>query len=110
VELLSPRGIALLAHGMEVGGDIEGRDTGRGPIPCAGQLRLVDATVRGTASLSGARLSTPDGYALLGDRLHVGGELYLRRPVRGHAADAEPRRRRDLGLHRRRADQAAAPP
>ena len=31
-------------------------------------MRLVDATVRGTASLSGARLATPDGYALLGDR------------------------------------------
>jgi hypothetical protein len=77
----SPRGIALLADGMEIGGDIEGRDTGRGPISCDGQLRLVDATVRGTASLSGAHLSAPDGYALLGDRLHVGGELYLRRAV-----------------------------
>jgi hypothetical protein len=64
---------------MEVGGDIEGRDTGRGAFSCAGQVRLVDATVRGTASLSGARLATPDGYALLGDRWHVGGELYLRR-------------------------------
>jgi hypothetical protein len=42
-------------------------------------VRLVDATVRGTASLSGARLATPDGYALLADRWHVGGELYLRR-------------------------------
>ena len=78
-QLSSERGIALLADGMEVGGDIEGRDTGRGPFSCAGQVRLVDATVRGTASLSGARLATPDGYALLGDRWHVGGELYLRR-------------------------------
>jgi hypothetical protein len=77
----SPRGIALLTDGMEIGGDIEGRDTGRGPISCDGRLRLVDATVRGTASLSGAHLSAPDAYALLGDRLHVGGELYLRRAV-----------------------------
>ncbi len=74
----SDRGIALLADGMEVGGDIEGRDNGTGAFSCAGQLRLVDAHVRGTASLSGCTLAAPDGYALLGDRLRVGGELYLR--------------------------------
>jgi hypothetical protein len=75
----SDRGIALLADGMEVGGDIEGRDGGAGALTASGQVRLVDAHVRGTASLSGITLAAPDGYALLGDRLRVGGELYLRR-------------------------------
>jgi hypothetical protein len=75
----SDRGIALLGDGMEVGGDVEGRDHGRGGLRCAGQLRLVDAQVRGSASLSGVELDTPGGYALLGDRLRVGGDLYLRR-------------------------------
>ena len=56
-----------------------GVPAGRGASSCAGQVRLVDAHVRGTASLSGCTLATPDGYALLGDRLRVGGELYLRR-------------------------------
>jgi hypothetical protein len=72
-------GIALLGDGMEVGGDLEARDNGRGPLACTGQLRLVDAKVRGSMSLSGIELSLPGGYALLADRLHVGGELYLRR-------------------------------
>ena len=75
----SERGIALLADGMEVGGDLEGRDHGRGALVCAGQMRLVGARVRGSASLSGIELAAPDGYALLADRLHVGGEFYLRR-------------------------------
>lgn len=75
----SDRGIALLADGMDVGGDLEGRDNGSGAFSCAGQLRLIDAHVRGTASLSGCTFAAPDGYALLGDRLRVGGELYLRR-------------------------------
>lgn len=73
------RGIALLGDGMDVGGDLEARDSGRGPLVCAGQLRLVDAKVRGSASLSGIRLDAPGHYALLADRLHIGGELYLRR-------------------------------
>jgi len=72
-------GIALLGDGMDVGGDLEARDNGRGALMCSGQLRLVDANVRGTASLSGVELSLPGGYALLADRLHIGGELYLRR-------------------------------
>ena len=102
----SDRGIALLADGMEVGGDLEGRDNGRGALACAGQVRLVDAHVRGTASLSGVKLAAPDGYALLADRLRVGGELYLRRVrVRGHAAAAERGRRRDARLHRRPLDR-----
>jgi hypothetical protein len=75
----SDRGFALLADGMEVGGDIEARDNGSGAFSCEGQLRLVDAHVRGTASLSGCTLAAPDGYALVADRLRVGGELYLRR-------------------------------
>ena len=75
----SDRGIALLADGMDVGGDLEGRDHGRGPLVCAGQLRLVGAQVRGSASLSGIELTAPDGYALLADRLHIGGDFYLRR-------------------------------
>jgi hypothetical protein len=75
----SDRGIALLGDGMDVGGDLEARDSGRGALVCGGQLRLVDATVRGSASLSGIALSAPGGYALLADRLRIGGELYLRR-------------------------------
>jgi hypothetical protein len=75
----SERGIALLADGMDVGGDLEGRDHGRGALSCAGQLRLVGAQVRGSASLSGIELAAPDGYALLADRLRIGGEFYLRR-------------------------------
>lgn len=43
-----------------------------------GQLRLVDAHVRGSASLSGVRLHAPDRDALNGARLRVGGEFYLR--------------------------------
>jgi hypothetical protein len=78
----SDRGIALLADGMQVGGDLEGRDHGRGPLVCAGQVRLVGAQVRGSASLSGIELAAPDGYALLADRLLIGGEFYLRR-IRG---------------------------
>jgi hypothetical protein len=73
------RGIALYGDGMEVGGDLEARDNGRGAFACAGQLRLVDTNVRGTASLSGIELTLPGGYALLGDRLQIGGDLYLRR-------------------------------
>lgn len=72
-------GIALLADGVQIGGDLEGRDNGGGPLVCAGQVRLVNAQVRGDASLSGVRLAVPDGYALLADRLTIGGELYMRR-------------------------------
>jgi hypothetical protein len=75
----SDRGIALLGDGMDVGGDLECRDNGSGALICAGQLRLVNAHVHGSASLSGIELSAPGGYALLADRLRIGGELYLRR-------------------------------
>ncbi len=74
----SESGIALLGDGMDVGSDLEARDFGRGALDCVGQLRLVGATVRGSASLSRTTLSAPDGYALLADRLHIGGEFYLR--------------------------------
>lgn len=75
----SDKGIALFADGMEVGGDVEGRDQGRGALTCSGQVRLIDTHVRGSASLSGVVITAPDGYALLADGLHVGGEFYLRR-------------------------------
>lgn len=75
----SDRGIALLGDGLAVGGDLEGRDHGGGALTCNGQLRLVGAQVHGSASLSGIELNAPDGYALLADRLQIGGEFYLRR-------------------------------
>ena len=71
-------GIALLGDGMDVGGDLEARDNGRGALVCAGQVRLVDAHVRGSASLSGVELKLPGGYALLADRLRIGGEFFMR--------------------------------
>ena len=102
----SEHGIALLADGMEVGGDLEGRDHGRGPLVCAGQVRLVGARVRGSASLSGIEMAAPDGYALLADRLHVGGEFYLRRlRCAGHHPAQRRRGRRHAGLHRRRLER-----
>ncbi len=120
----SERGIALLGDGIEVGGDLEGRDSGRGPLVCGGQVRLVDGAVRGSASLSGIRLGAPGGYALLADRLRIGGEFYLRRlvctgTVRLHNAEigatldctgarlTEPRRRSD-GSFRPSLDARAA--
>ncbi len=41
------RGVALLGDGMEIGGDLEGRESGRGPLRSDGQLRFVDAPGRG---------------------------------------------------------------
>jgi hypothetical protein len=72
-------GIALLGDGMKVGGVLEAGDSGRGPLVCTGQMRLIDADVRGSASMSGIDLRLPGGYALLADRLRVGGEFFLRR-------------------------------
>lgn len=72
------RGVALLGDGLDVGGDLDGRDQGRGPLVAEGPLRLVDAHVRGSASLSGVRLQAPEADALHADRLRIGGELYLR--------------------------------
>lgn len=70
--------IALLGDGMDIGGDLECRDSGRGPLVCRGQLRLVDAHVRGSASMSGVVFVAPEAHALLADRLRIGGEFYLR--------------------------------
>ncbi|MFC6092875.1 hypothetical protein [Saccharothrix lopnurensis] len=76
--------VALHADGIQVRGDLEARgasDGGgsRGDALCAyGQVRLVDAHVRGSASLSGARLHGPGIDVLFADRLRVGGTLFLR--------------------------------
>jgi len=67
--------VALVADGVEVGGDVEAR----AGLRAYGQVRLVDAVVHGSASLSGARLRTPGTDALFADRLRVGGTLFLRR-------------------------------
>ncbi|GAA2549598.1 hypothetical protein [Pseudonocardia hydrocarbonoxydans] len=85
------RGVALLGDGIEIGGDLEARAAGRGPLRCDGQLRLVDAHVRGSASLSGVRLHAPDRDAFNGDRLRVGGELYLRSSARARCGCRTPR-------------------
>jgi hypothetical protein len=71
--------VALLGDGMEIGGDLEARDDGAGPLRVTGQLRLTGAHVRGSASLSGIVLSAPGADALHAYGLRVGGTLYLRR-------------------------------
>ncbi|WP_424183597.1 hypothetical protein ACOBQX_16560 [Actinokineospora sp. G85] len=75
--------LALVGDGIEVGGDVEARDPSRGSregsLLAYGQVRLVDGTVHGSASLSRARLRTPGGDALFADRLRVAGTLFLRR-------------------------------
>jgi hypothetical protein len=70
--------VALLGDGMEIGGDVEARDNGAGPLRATGQLRLVGARVRGSASLTGIELTAPGGDALYGDALSVGGMLFFR--------------------------------
>ncbi|UVS82678.1 hypothetical protein Actkin_06452 [Actinokineospora sp. UTMC 2448] len=81
--------VALLADGIEIGGDVDarggdwlGRDTDgdpHGALRAYGQVRLVDATVHGSASLSRARLYGPAIDVLFADRLRVGGTLFLRK-------------------------------
>lgn len=76
--------VALVADGVEIGGDLEARarrdHRGRSDaLRVHGQLRLVDARVNGSASLSGARLHGPGLDVLFADRLTVGGTLFLRR-------------------------------
>jgi hypothetical protein len=81
--------VALVADGMEVGGDVEARGFRAGRIVrdgdprtalrAYGQVRLVDAQVHGSASLSMARLHGPDIDVLFADRLRVGGTLFMRR-------------------------------
>lgn len=81
--------VALVADGVEIGGDVEARGFRAGRIVrdgdprtalrAYGQVRLVDAQVHGSASLSMARLHGPDIDVLFADRLRVGGTLFLRR-------------------------------
>jgi hypothetical protein len=81
--------VALVADGVEIGGDVEARGLRAGRIlrdgdprtalRAYGQVRLVDAQVHGSASLSMARLHGPDIDVLFADRLRVGGTLFLRR-------------------------------
>lgn len=73
--------VALLGDGMQIGGDLEARGDGAGALRVSGQLRLVGAQVRGSASLTGIELSTPGGDALFGDGLSVGSMLFLRKVV-----------------------------
>jgi hypothetical protein len=70
--------VALLADGAELGGDLECRGVST-ILRIYGQLRLVDATIHGSASLSRARLHGPAIDVLFADRLRVGGTLFLRR-------------------------------
>ncbi len=72
------RGVALLGDGIEIGGELEARRTGRPALVCHGGLRLVDAHIRGSAVLTGVTLTAPDRDALHGDRMRVGGDLSLR--------------------------------
>ncbi|ATE57853.1 hypothetical protein CNX65_34850 [Actinosynnema pretiosum] len=80
--------VALHADGVQVRGDLDARGAAHGAFtgPSAresallayGQVRLVDARVRGSASLSGARLVGPGIDVLFADRFKVGGTLFLR--------------------------------
>ncbi|WP_233438470.1 hypothetical protein [Actinokineospora spheciospongiae] len=73
---------ALVADGIEVGGDVEARDRVRGragdALRAHGQVRFVDGVVHGSASFSRARLRAPGLDALFADRLRVAGTLFLR--------------------------------
>ncbi|RKT51785.1 hypothetical protein [Saccharothrix australiensis] len=80
--------VALHADGIQVRGDLEARGAvdggfrGGGAAESAlrayGQVRLVDAHVRGSASLSGVQLHGSGIDVLFADRLRVGGTLFLR--------------------------------
>ncbi|WP_367133944.1 hypothetical protein [Saccharothrix sp. HUAS TT1] len=76
--------VALHADGIQVRGDLEARGTRNsagereGAFRAYGQVRLVDAHVRGSASLSGVELHGPGIDVLFADRLRVGGTLFLR--------------------------------
>ncbi len=82
----TPLPIALMADGARIGGDLDARaargaeeERGpSGPLTAYGQVRLVDAEVRGSASLSGIRLHGPGLDVLFADRLNVGGTLFMR--------------------------------
>ncbi|MBW4719419.1 hypothetical protein KZQ38_19700 [Saccharothrix sp. SC076] len=80
--------VALHADGIQVRGDLEARGAVDGgfrgdgaresALRAYGQVRLVDAHVRGSASLSGVQLHGPGIDVLFADRLRVGGTLFLR--------------------------------
>ncbi|GAA0225197.1 oxidoreductase [Saccharothrix mutabilis subsp. mutabilis] len=80
--------VALHADGIQVRGDLEARGAVNGgfrgggsresALRAYGQVRLVDAHVRGSASLSGVQLHGPGIDVLFADRLTVGGTLFLR--------------------------------
>ncbi|MBB5960536.1 hypothetical protein FHS29_007164 [Saccharothrix tamanrassetensis] len=80
--------VALHADGIQVRGDLEARGAVNGgfrgggaresALRAYGQVRLVDAHVRGSASLSGVQLHGPGIDVLFADRLRVGGTLFLR--------------------------------
>ncbi|MGW4110650.1 hypothetical protein ACWEFJ_07190 [Actinosynnema sp. NPDC004786] len=76
--------VALHADGIQVRGDLEARGAHNGDgdregaFRAYGQVRLVDAHVRGSASLSGVELHGPGIDVLFADRLRVGGTLFLR--------------------------------
>ncbi|ASO23157.1 cytoskeletal protein CcmA (bactofilin family) [Actinoalloteichus hoggarensis] len=84
----SPRiPVALLADGVRIGGDLEARarvgaaNGNESPLTAYGQVRLVDASIRGNARLTGGRLHGRGLDVLLADRLHVGGSLFLQHLV-----------------------------
>jgi hypothetical protein len=68
---------ALDGDGLQVDGDVLLSDgftaTGEGDY---GALRLVGAHVRGQLNLNGMRLSNETGPALIGDGLHVDGDVF----------------------------------
>ncbi|WP_447004939.1 hypothetical protein ACRAKI_36115 [Saccharothrix isguenensis] len=80
--------VALHADGIRVQGDLEARGAVDGgfhgdgerdsALRAYGQVRLVDAHVRGSASLSGVQLHGPGMDVLFADRFRVGGTLFLR--------------------------------
>lgn len=80
--------VALHADGIQVHGDLEARGAVNGgfagdgaheaALRAYGQVRLADAHVHGSASLSGVRLHGPGIDVLFADRLRVGGTLFLR--------------------------------
>jgi hypothetical protein len=80
--------VALHADGIQVRGDVEARGAVNGgfagdgahetALRAYGQVRLVDAHVRGSMSLSGVQLNGPGIDVLFADRLRVGGTLFLR--------------------------------
>ncbi|GLZ33069.1 oxidoreductase [Lentzea sp. NBRC 105346] len=76
--------VALHADGLQVRGDVEARGTPNGdgkrsrPLHTYGQVRLSNAHIRGSASMSGVVLHGPGIDVLFADRIQVGGTLFLR--------------------------------